>query len=67
MLFRSQAAAHLDLHAAWWVWALAAWAVVTVLGLARVDITGRVLGVLLCAEIAVTAVISSPRRGVFNV
>jgi amino acid transporter len=29
--------------------------VVTVLGLGRVDITGRVLGVLLCAEIAVTA------------
>ena len=49
----SQAADHLGVHAAWWVWALAAWAVVTVLGLARVDITGRVLGVLLCAEIAV--------------
>jgi amino acid transporter len=48
-----EAAAHLGLHAAWWVWALAAWAVITVLGLARVDITGRVLGVLLCAEIAV--------------
>ena len=43
----SQAAAHLGVHAAWWVWALAAWAVVTVLGLLRVDITGRVLGVLL--------------------
>jgi amino acid transporter len=40
-------------HAAWWAWALGAWAVVTVLGLARVDVTGRVLGVLLCAEIAV--------------
>jgi hypothetical protein len=35
--------------------------VVTVLGLGRVDITGRVLGVLLCAEIAVTAVILSFR------
>ena len=52
----SLAAAHLNLHAAWWVWALAAWAVVTVLGLARVDITGRVLGVLLCAEIVVILV-----------
>ena len=41
------------MHAAWWAWALAAGAVVTVLGLARVDITGRVLGVLLCAEIIV--------------
>ena len=46
----SQAAAHLGVHAAWWAWALGAWAVVTVLGLLRVDITGRVLGVLLCAE-----------------
>ena len=49
----SQAAAHLGVHAAWWAWALGAWAVVTVLGLLRVDITGRVLGVLLCAEITV--------------
>ncbi|HLN65985.1 MAG TPA: APC family permease [Streptosporangiaceae bacterium] len=49
----AEAAAHLGWHAAWWAWALAAWAVVTVLGLARVDITGRVLGALLCAEIIV--------------
>ncbi len=49
----SEAAAHLHVHAPWWVWALGAWAVITVLGLLRVDITGRVLGVLLCAEIAV--------------
>jgi len=48
-----EAAAHLNVHAQWWVWALGAWAVITVLGLLRVDITGRVLGVLLCAEIAV--------------
>jgi amino acid transporter len=49
----NEAAAHLGLHAAWWVWALAAWAVITVLGLLRVDITGKVLGVLLSAEIIV--------------
>lgn len=49
----SEADAHLHLHAPWWVWALAAWAVVSVLGLLRVEITGWVLGVLLCAEIAV--------------
>ncbi|HUY51923.1 MAG TPA: APC family permease [Streptosporangiaceae bacterium] len=49
----SEAATHLHVHAQWWAWALGAWAVVTVLGLLRVDITGRVLGVLLCAEIAV--------------
>jgi amino acid transporter len=47
------AAAHLGVHAAWWRWALGAWAVITVLGLLRVDITGRVLGVLLSAEIVV--------------
>jgi amino acid transporter len=48
-----EAAAHLGLHAAWWAWALGAWVVITVLGLARVDITGRVLGVLLTLEILV--------------
>ena len=41
------------MHAPWWAWALGAWAVITVLGLLRVDITGSVLGVLLSAEIAV--------------
>jgi amino acid transporter len=49
----SEAAAHLHVHAAWWAWALGAWAVITNLGLLRVDITGRVLGVLLCAELIV--------------
>ena len=49
----AEASAHLGLHAAWWAWALAAWAVVTVLGLARVDVAGRVLGVLLTAEVIV--------------
>ncbi|HUY49163.1 MAG TPA: APC family permease [Streptosporangiaceae bacterium] len=49
----SEAAAHLHIHAPWWAWALGAWAVVAVLGLLRVDITGRVLGVLLCAELLV--------------
>jgi amino acid transporter len=51
----SEAAAHLGIHAAWWAWALGAWAVITVLGLLRVDITGRVLGVLLSAEVLVIA------------
>lgn len=49
----AEAASHLHTHAAWWVWALGAWAVIAVLGLLRVDITGRVLGVLLTAEIVV--------------
>jgi amino acid transporter len=51
----SQAAVHLGVHAAWWAWALGAWAVITVLGLLRVDITGRVLGTLTAIEIAVIA------------
>ncbi len=49
----SDAAAHLHVHQPWWVWALGAWALITALGLLRVDITGRVLGVLLCVEILV--------------
>jgi amino acid transporter len=49
----SEAAAHLGIHAAWWAWALGAWALVAILGLLRVDITGRVLGVLLTAEVVV--------------
>jgi amino acid transporter len=49
----SEAAAHLGIHEPWWAWALVAWAVITVLGLLRVDITGWVLGVLLTAEITV--------------
>jgi amino acid transporter len=49
----AEAAGHLHVHAAWWGWALGAWAVITVLGLLRVDITGKVLAVLLTAEIAV--------------
>lgn len=49
----AEAAAHFGVHAPWWAFALGAWAVVTVLGLARVDITGRVLGVLLTAEVVV--------------
>jgi amino acid transporter len=49
----SQAAAHLGVHQPWWKWALGAWAIITVLGLLRVDITSWVLGVLLTAEILV--------------
>ena len=49
----SQAADRLGVHAAWWAWALGAWAVIAVLGLLRVDITGRVLGTLTAIEIAV--------------
>jgi amino acid transporter len=47
------AAAHLNLHAPWWASALAAWAVITLLGLLRVDITGKVLGALTAVELVV--------------
>jgi len=49
----TEAATYLHVHAQWWVWALGAWAIITILGVLRVDITGRVLGVLLCAELLV--------------
>jgi amino acid transporter len=49
----TDAATHLHWHAPWWAWAFGAWALIAVLGLARVEITGRVLGVLLSAEVIV--------------
>ena len=50
---QAEAAAHLHLDWPWWAWALIAWALVTGLGLARVEITGRVLGVLTAIEILI--------------
>lgn len=40
----------------WWIFALACWALVTVLGLLRVDVNGTVLAVLLVAEIVIITV-----------
>jgi amino acid transporter len=37
----------------WWIIAVAAWAIVAVLGVLRVDINGKVLAVLLCAEVVI--------------
>jgi amino acid transporter len=53
---QAEAQAHLHLTAPWWAWALAGWAVVAVLGLLRVDITGKVLGVLTSVEVVVIVV-----------
>jgi amino acid transporter len=42
---------HFGLSAPWWAWALGAWTVVAILGLLKVDLNGRVLAVLLTAEV----------------
>ena len=52
------AAAHLGLHLTWWPCALAAWLLVSVLSLARVDISSRILGVLMCLEVVAILVLS---------
>ncbi|MGY0236106.1 APC family permease [Longispora urticae] len=44
------------LDLAWWAIALVSWALVAILGVMRVDINGKVLAVLLVAEIAVIVV-----------
>jgi amino acid transporter len=68
----SLAAAHLGVHAPWWEWALGAWAVITVLGLLRVDIAGKVLGALTAVEIVVIVAeaisgLASPAAGHLSV
>lgn len=47
-------ALHVDLP--WWGWALIAWAVVAILGIAQVEFNGSVLGVLMVAEVVVILV-----------
>ncbi|WP_420810688.1 APC family permease [Jiangella asiatica] len=47
----------------WWVIALVAWVIVGVLGVLRVDINGRVLAVLLLAEVAVILVYALANLG----
>lgn len=42
----------------WWVWSLGAWLLVAALGVLRVDLNGRVLGVLLCAEVLALLVLA---------
>jgi amino acid transporter len=53
---QAEAQAHLHVNAPWWAWALAGWAIVAVLGLLRVDITGKVLGVLTTLEVIVIVI-----------
>ena len=44
--------AALGLDLPWWVWTIAAWAIVTLLALLSVDVGAKVLGVLLILELA---------------
>ncbi|WUJ05736.1 APC family permease [Actinoplanes sp. NBC_00393] len=60
--------AELGLQASWYVCALVAWALVTVLGVLWVDLSGRVLAVLLVAEISIVLIydfvmVSNPAGG----
>ncbi len=50
---QAEAAAHLHLNWPWWAWALIIWAVVAALGLARVEVAGKVLAVLTAIEIVI--------------
>jgi amino acid transporter len=68
---QAEAAAHLGVHEPWWVWSLIVWAVVAGLGLARVEVAGRVLAVLTAAEIIIVAAetisgLASPAGGHLN-
>ncbi|GAA4263747.1 APC family permease [Dactylosporangium darangshiense] len=58
--------------APWWLYALIAWAIIGILGVMRVDINGRVLAVLLVAEIAIAVLysvveVAHPARGQITV
>lgn len=55
---RGEAITYLHLDWPWWAWALIAWGIVTVLGLLRVDVTGRVLGFFLTAEVILIVVLT---------
>jgi amino acid transporter len=57
-MLASYAADNFNLHAPWGVWALGAWAVVTVLGLVRVDLSGRLLGVLSTVELLIIVAVT---------
>jgi amino acid transporter len=53
----------------WWGWALIAWAVVAILGIAQVEFNGSVLGILMVAEVIVIliyciAFVAHPAGGV---
>jgi amino acid transporter len=46
-------------NAPWWLIALVAWAIVAVMGIQQVGVNGKILAVLLCAEVAIILVYST--------
>lgn len=44
--------AHFGLQWSWWVWALLMWVVIALFGVLNIDLSAKVLGVLLIAEVA---------------
>ena len=55
---QAEATAHPHVNWPWWAWALIFWALVAALGLARVEVAGRVLAVLTAAEIGTAGVLA---------
>jgi amino acid transporter len=47
----------------WWVYAAVAWAVIAAMGVLRIDLSGKVLGVLLAAEVAVMVIVAGANLG----
>jgi amino acid transporter len=56
LLVSGELASRFNVKVEWWVCALAAWLVVAILGLLRVDVNSMVLGVLLLLELALVLV-----------
>lgn len=53
---QGEATTYLHVTWPWWTWALIIWVIVAVLGLARVEVAGRVLAVLTAAEILIVII-----------
>jgi len=45
-----------SINASWWVYALVAWAIVALMGVLRVDINSKIIGVLLAVEIVIVLI-----------
>ncbi|GAA3209594.1 APC family permease [Dactylosporangium siamense] len=57
------AAAHWGLTWSWWVWSLLLWAIIAVLGVLNIDLSAKVVGVLLIAEVAAVLLFDTAALG----